>query len=49
MSRLRTLPWARLRGANNEGALVVLILMLAIAVGISTPAFWSASPAYSAC
>ncbi|HEX7526316.1 MAG TPA: ABC transporter permease [Gaiellaceae bacterium] len=43
MSRLRTFPWARLRGANNEGALVVLILMLAIAVGISTPAFWSAS------
>lgn len=43
MSRVRALPWRRLRGSNNEGALVVFIVGLSIAVGISTPSFWSVS------
>lgn len=43
MSALRSIPWRRLRGSNNEGALVVFILGLSIAVGISTPSFWSQS------
>jgi simple sugar transport system permease protein len=38
MSRV---PWSRLRGSNNEGVLVLSILLLSIAVGISTPSFWS--------
>jgi simple sugar transport system permease protein len=37
MSRV---PWARLRGRNNEGVLVLSIVAFAIAVGISTPSFW---------
>src|ERR687885_1112623 len=41
MTTLRALPLRRLRGSNNEGALVVFILALSVAVGISTPAFWS--------
>jgi simple sugar transport system permease protein len=43
MTRLRSLPWRRLRGSNNEGALVLFIVGLSVAVGISTPAFWSLS------
>lgn len=43
MSRLRSIPWGRLRGGNNEGALVLFIVGLSIAVGISTPEFWSLS------
>jgi simple sugar transport system permease protein len=43
MRRLRSLPWRRLRGSNNEGALVLFIVGLSVAVGISTPAFWSLS------
>lgn len=43
MKRLGSLNWRRLRGPNNEGALVVFIVALSIAVGISTPAFWSTS------
>lgn len=41
MSRARALPWSRLRGSNNEGVLVVSILALSVAIGISTPSFWS--------
>ncbi len=41
MSALRKVPWRRLRGSNNEGALVLFILALSIAVGFKTPAFWS--------
>jgi simple sugar transport system permease protein len=43
MNALRSIPWRRLRGSNNEGALVVFIVALSIAVGISTPSFWSES------
>ena len=35
----------RLRGANNEGVLAALILLLAIAVGVVAPSFWSAATA----
>ncbi|MBN9375776.1 MAG: ABC transporter permease [Cellulomonas sp.] len=35
----------RLRGANNEGVLAVLILVLALAVGFVAPSFWSAATA----
>lgn len=41
MTRLRQLPYGRLRGRNNEGALILFILLLSISVGISTPSFWS--------
>jgi simple sugar transport system permease protein len=41
VTRLRQLPYGRLRGRNNEGALILFILLLSISVGISTPSFWS--------
>jgi simple sugar transport system permease protein len=41
MSRFSSLPLARLRGSNNEGALVFFIVALSVAIGISTPSFWS--------
>jgi simple sugar transport system permease protein len=34
---------SRLRGANNEGVLVLSILVLALAVGFMSPRFWSLS------
>lgn len=45
----KALPWrARLeswRGQNNEGVLVVTIVVLALAVGTVAPSFWSAATA----
>jgi simple sugar transport system permease protein len=41
VSRVAALPWGRLRGSNNEGVLVLALVALSIAVGISTPSFWS--------
>ncbi|MEA5116704.1 MAG: ABC transporter permease, partial [Propionicimonas sp.] len=35
----------RLRGANNEGVLALLIVVLALVVGTVAPAFWSAATA----
>jgi len=37
---VRSIPWNRLRGRNNEGVLVLSIIAFSIAVGISTPSFW---------
>jgi simple sugar transport system permease protein len=38
---LRRIPVGRLRGANNEGVLVVSIVVLAVVVGFAEPSFWS--------
>lgn len=40
---VRNLHWGRLRGSNNEGMVALLIGLLAIVVGLSTPSFWSGS------
>ncbi len=40
-TRLRGLPIARFRGSNNEGLLVLAILLLAVIVGLFSPSFWS--------
>jgi simple sugar transport system permease protein len=37
----RSFRISRLRGSNNEGVLVVAIAILAIAVGLFSPSFWS--------
>ncbi len=43
ISGRRSLSWSRLRGENNEGILVLVIAVLAVVVGISSPSFWSLS------
>jgi simple sugar transport system permease protein len=40
---LARVPWARLRGQNNEGVLVVSIAVLALVIGFLSPRFWTLS------
>ncbi len=40
---LARLPWARVRGQNNEGVLVVSIAVLALVIGALSPRFWTLS------
>ncbi len=38
---VRRVPWDKLRGANNEGVLVLSIVALCIVVGLADSSFWS--------
>lgn len=40
---LARVPWNRLRGENNEGILVLSIVVLAVVVGTLSPRFWTLS------
>jgi simple sugar transport system permease protein len=40
---LQGVPLARLRGSNNEGVLLLSIVVLSIVVGLVAPSFWSLS------
>jgi simple sugar transport system permease protein len=40
---LRRLPIYRLRGSNNEGVLILSIIVLSVIVGIVAPSFWRLS------